>query len=119
MLGSSAEDRGEDKDRTRSPAVPRIEACHVERLEAAIDGLEEELEPLAEFILPGGTQGAAALHAARTVCRRAERAVVRCAQAERLDSAAIRYLNRLSDLLFVMARHENRGSGETRWHKGR
>jgi cob(I)alamin adenosyltransferase len=120
MLGSSAGNGDKDNSKKRSPAAPRIEARHVARLEASIDGLEEELEPLEEFILPGGTQAAAALAAARTVCRRAERAAVRCARAEQLDLAAIQYLNRLSDLLFVMARHENqaRGSGEIRWDRG-
>lgn len=99
---------------TPSPMeVPRIEDQHIQRLEQTIDHLMEELEPLREFILPGGTRGAALLHIARTVARRAERLVVLLqAQAEVNESALI-YLNRLSDLLFVMARIANKRAGTT------
>jgi len=83
----------------------------VERLEAQIDALEAELEPLKRFILPGGTVAAADLHVARTVCRRAERRAVALHEQEPLSAATLRYLNRLSDLLFVMARVENRRAG--------
>jgi len=81
----------------------------IEALEALIDRLEAGLTPLKTFILPGGSPSAATLHVARTVCRRAERAAVRLAgsEGESVEPASIRYLNRLSDLLFVMARHEN------------
>jgi cob(I)alamin adenosyltransferase len=79
----------------------------VVKLEAAIDELESELEPLKAFILPGGTLAASALHVARTVCRRAERALVALAANEPLRPEALRYVNRLSDLLFVMARSAN------------
>ena len=81
------------------------------RLEATIDRLEEELPPLRRFILPGGSAGGALLHLARTVCRRAERRVVALPQP--VDPAIVIYLNRLSDLLFVMARAANHRSGVT------
>jgi len=90
------------------------------RLESAIDRFNGELEPLKEFILPGGTRAAALSHLARTVCRRAERAVVALAQAETVSAVARQYLNRLSDLLFVLARWLNRhaGRGDVLWQKG-
>lgn len=90
------------------------------RLEAAIDRFNGELEPLKEFILPGGTRAAALTHHARTVCRRAERAVVALAHNEAVSDAARQYLNRLSDLLFVLARWLNRdaGQGDVLWQKG-
>jgi cob(I)alamin adenosyltransferase len=86
-------------------------------LEAAIDALDDRLEPLSAFILPGGTAGAAALHLARTVCRRAEREVVRLTQnpEEAAEPAAQVFLNRLSDLLFVAARYANRRTGDVLW----
>ena len=89
---------------------------HVARLEATIDRLEGELAPLQRFILPGGSRGGAALHLARTVCRRAERRVVALGAGE-VEPIAIVYLNRLSDLLFVMARAVNHRSAvpETEW----
>lgn len=85
----------------------------IDALESLIDGLEEKLEPLTTFILPGGSPAAAAFHVARTVCRRAERAVVRLSAepSESVDESTLRYLNRLSDLLFVIARHENARAG--------
>ncbi|MGH7606518.1 MAG: cob(I)yrinic acid a,c-diamide adenosyltransferase, partial [Gemmatimonadales bacterium] len=76
-------------------------------LEHMIDGHEARLPALRKFILPGGTPKAAAFHVARTVCRRAERSVVGLAREQRINPAIIRYLNRLSDLLFVMARAAN------------
>ncbi len=86
---------------------------HAVRLEGIIDALESELEPLSSFILPGGSPAAAQLHLARTVCRRAERLVVRLARQPggEVSSALIVYLNRLSDLLFVMARVVNHRAG--------
>jgi cob(I)alamin adenosyltransferase len=86
---------------------------HVTRLEATIDRLETELEPLVQFILPGGAPPAAALHLARTVCRRAERLIVSLAhrRAEPVPRPLLVYLNRLSDLLFVLARVVNRRAG--------
>jgi cob(I)alamin adenosyltransferase len=90
-----------------------ITAAHVEYLEHTIDRLEAELEPLREFILPGGTPAAAYLHLARTVCRRAERLVVELAleKREAVARPVLVYLNRLSDLLFVLARAVNRNAG--------
>jgi cob(I)alamin adenosyltransferase len=78
------------------------------RLEQAIDERQAELPPLAAFILPGGSSVGALLHLARTVCRRAERSAVALARKRRVDALVLAYLNRLSDLLFVLARHENR-----------
>jgi cob(I)alamin adenosyltransferase len=92
--------------------VPRLEESHVEELETLIDQLLEELEPLLEFILPGGTQLGATLHLARAVARRAERSVVSLAAEESINEKTLKYLNRLSDLLFVMARVANRRAGE-------
>lgn len=83
------------------------DATEIEALETHIDTLESELAPLQRFVLPGGTAGAAAFHLARTVCRRAERRAVALAREESVDDLAVRYLNRLSDLLFVLARVAN------------
>jgi cob(I)alamin adenosyltransferase len=90
------------------------------RLEQAIDRFNDELAPLKEFILPGGTRAAALTHHARTVCRRAERAVVALACNETVSEPARQYLNRLSDLLFVLARWLNKdaGTGDVLWRKG-
>jgi cob(I)alamin adenosyltransferase len=101
---------------TRDPAaqgVPRVSASHIAALEAAIDPLDESLPPLKQFILPGGTRGAALAHLARSVCRRAERRVVTL-MAEpdaKVSHEVLVYLNRLSDLLFVLARAMNHASG--------
>lgn len=91
--------------------VPRIRTDHVDRLERLIDVHEDEVEPLRNFVLPAGTAVAALLHHARTVARRCERAVVRAAKTEHLREETIIYLNRLSDLLFVLARWANARSG--------
>ena len=101
-------------------AALRILDSQVARLEAEIDALNAELPPLASFVLPGGTPAAAALHLARTVCRRAEREAVRLTEAgEPVSGPAMRYLNRLSDLLFVAARYANdRGAAEVFWRSG-
>jgi cob(I)alamin adenosyltransferase len=85
----------------------RIGAAEVQSLEVLIDGWDKDLKPLKNFILPGGSPGAAALQVCRAVCRRAERSVVRLAAAEVVNPMAIVYLNRLSDLLFVLARWVN------------
>ena len=89
----------------------------VERLERLIDRLEQELPPLTRFILPGGAAAGGALHVARTVCRRAERRVTALAENDSVDARIVRYLNRLADLLFVMARWSNARAGvaETMW----
>ena len=95
----------------------RIDEARITELEHAIDDGERELEPLRAFILPGGSPKAATLHLARTVCRRAERRVVRLQQDVELPPVALIYLNRLSDLLFTLARVANRraGAGEVTW----
>lgn len=95
----------------------RISDARIAQLERAIDDGEHELEPLKSFILPGGTPKAAALHVARTVCRRAERAVIRLQHDTEVPQIVVVYLNRLSDLLFVLARVANRraGAGEVTW----
>ncbi len=94
-----------------APAIPQIEARHVARMENLIDRLNEQVGPLQNFILPGGTPGSAHLHVARTVCRRAEREVTALALTEPVGAFVLPYLNRLSDALFVMARYENQGKG--------
>jgi cob(I)alamin adenosyltransferase len=88
-----------------------VSEADIELLERGIDALDGELAPLKTFILPGGSMAASFLHVARTVCRRAERAVVLLAQSEPVRGELVRYLNRLSDLLFTLARGENQGSG--------
>jgi len=109
---------------TTSPAalvkLARISDEDVGGIESKIDELERDLPPLARFILPGGTPLAAELHRARTVCRRAERRVVALAGLERVEPRLLRYLNRLGDLLFVMARWCNRRAGveEIEWRGG-
>ena len=87
--------------------VPTVEPRHIAKLEQMIDELNEVVGPLANFLLPGGSVGAAALHVARTVCRRAERQVTALARDEPIGPTVLPYLNRLSDALFVMARYEN------------
>jgi cob(I)alamin adenosyltransferase len=97
----------------------RITAAQAERLEAAIDRLNENLSPLRSFILPGGSPAAAWLHLARTVCRRAERAVVSLMSSETVNGQVLIYLNRLSDFFFVLARVANaNGSGDVLWVPG-
>jgi cob(I)alamin adenosyltransferase len=95
----------------------RIDADRIAQLEHAIDDGDRELEPLKAFIVPGGTPKAAALHVARTVCRRAERRVVELQEDTELPELVVIYLNRLSDLLFTLARVANRraGAGEVTW----
>ena len=90
---------------------PRIGEPQIGMLEHMIDGHEAKLQPLKNFILPGGTPKAAAFHLARTVCRRAERAVVTLAGQQTVSPAIVQYLNRLSDLLFVLARAANAQAG--------
>jgi len=95
--------------------------AHVEQLERRIETLRDVLPPLREFVLPGGTRGAAACHLARTICRRAERSLVALARHEAVSALSIQYLNRLSDLLFLAARTVNvrAGEPETLWRPGR
>ncbi|GAA1930672.1 cob(I)yrinic acid a,c-diamide adenosyltransferase [Nocardioides lentus] len=98
----------------------RVEQAYVDRLEGWCDSYNEDLEPLRSFILPGGSAGAALLHVARTVCRRAERSGWRAhaEHGEGMNVVAIAYLNRLSDLLFILARHANRSVGDVLWKPG-
>jgi cob(I)alamin adenosyltransferase len=97
--------------------IPQIESRHIEALEHLIDEMTEAVGPLENFILPGGAAGAAHLHVARTVCRRAERDCIALARTESIGRFVVPYLNRLSDALFVMARYENkmRGVPEPLW----
>ena len=91
--------------------VPRVEQRHVDALEAVMDSWAERLPPLDNFILPGGSPSAAALHLARTICRRAERLLVALARVEPVGPFTIPYVNRLSDALFVLARAANLEAG--------
>lgn len=91
--------------------INRISEDDVTFLENAIDKLEEDLESLKNFILPGGSQPGATLHVARTICRRAERATVACSKSDNISENCIKFLNRLSDFLFVIARYENKKAG--------
>jgi cob(I)alamin adenosyltransferase len=106
-----------DPARREKSQLPGPRQADVDALEARIDAFEGELAPLKRFVLPGGTVAAAHFHLARTVCRRAERRTVALARSESVDPLALRFLNRLSDLLFVMARVENRraGRGDVEW----
>lgn len=101
----------------RRPKLPPLPVSRVDELERWIDEAEQQLPPLDAFIMPGGSTAGAALHLARTVCRRAERGVVALAAVDPIDPSIVRYLNRLSDYLFVIARLVNQadGAGERRW----
>jgi len=103
----------------QSSHVIRVTEAQVTRLEQEIDQMTERLPALKNFILPGGTSGAATLHIARTVCRRAERWIVTLKEEEPLNASALHYVNRLSDWLFTAARYENMlaGQEETQWQK--
>lgn len=103
---------------TRGKSVKRIQADDTLRLEKHIDTIAQMVQPLKTFVLPGGNRTAALLHLARTVCRRAERLAVRLARKETMKNTTVIYLNRLSDLLFMMARWVNSVSNtpETPWH---
>jgi cob(I)alamin adenosyltransferase len=103
------------------PGTRIVTADYVTRLERELDGFNEDLPPLKDFILPGGGPAAAACHVARTVCRRAERRCWSLAEVEEVSPDALKYLNRLSDLLFVIARllaRESEG-GEVIWRRGK
>lgn len=97
--------------------LPQLEARHIDALERLIDELNEVVGPLENFILPGGSIGSANLHMARTICRRAERDAIALSRVEPIGAFVVRYLNRLSDALFVMARYENheRSVAEPLW----
>ncbi|MDR9415201.1 MAG: cob(I)yrinic acid a,c-diamide adenosyltransferase [Gracilimonas sp.] len=97
---------------TKDVRIERIGQSEVNFLEKSIDEMEEQLQPLKNFILPGGGKAGATLHFARTVCRRAERITVECRHEEEISEVAIMYINRLSDFLFVFARYENKLAGK-------
>ena len=103
------------------PGVTKIADTHLKRLERELDAFNGALPGLKEFILPGGAHSAADAHVARTVCRRAERTVIALAKKEKVGDAGRRYLNRLSDLLFVIARVLNRAEGrpDVYWQQGK
>ena len=116
-LGADVATPGEDF--APSEMVLRIVPAQVEWLEQAIDALNEALEPLNSFILPGGSEAAARTHIARAGTRRAERSMVALAAEEPVNPAALAYINRLSDYLFVLARHQNSdGREDVRWRPG-
>ena len=102
------------------PGMIMVDAARVTRLETTLDALNEKLPPLKEFILPGGGQAAAACHLARAVCRRAERRIITLTREETVGSDLIHYMNRLSDLLFVMARvmARSESGSEVMWRGG-
>jgi cob(I)alamin adenosyltransferase len=115
-LGADLCRPGQDFDDDK---VLRVRDSQVERLEREIDAMNEALQPLTSFVLPGGSAAAAFLHLARTVTRRAERLVVELAEAEAVNPVAIRYLNRLSDHLFVLSRRLNdNGARDVLWVPG-
>ena len=118
-LGADLATPGEDF--TPSEMVLRIVPEQVERLEQELDAMNDQLSPLTSFILPGGqSDGQAVLHLARAVCRRAERTAVAAAREVSLNPQALKYLNRLSDYLFVMARWTNgKGAGDILWVPGK
>ncbi|MBW2190802.1 MAG: cob(I)yrinic acid a,c-diamide adenosyltransferase [Deltaproteobacteria bacterium] len=102
---------GSTEDRKKKSAMPLIAEPQVEALERAIDKYEEGPPALTSFVLPGGSEGAARFHVARCVCRRAERSLVALGTQENLRGELFRYVNRLSDLLFVLARYANHVAG--------
>ena len=108
------EDRSSARERTRL----RVDEAQVTWLEERCDEVNAELAPLTSFILPGGTPVAARLHVARTVCRRAEREIVALAAGAQVNATALAYVNRLSDLLFILARAANPAGGEPLWVPG-
>jgi cob(I)alamin adenosyltransferase len=103
------------------PGHAIMTGAYIARIERALDGYNKDLPPLEDFILPGGSRAAALAHVARTVCRRAERRLVTLARKKSAPPYAVRYLNRLSDLLFVVARALNRnaGGGDVLWQQGK
>lgn len=107
-------------DAAKAGRVPELAEARVEALEDWIDRLDEELQPLRAFVLPGGSESAATLHLARSVCRRAERRVVGLAKLEEVEPVVIKFLNRLSDFLFTLARAANArlGVADVEWHPG-
>ena len=115
VLGADLATPGDQKK--EASYLPRMETSKVEELERHIDSFEEQLPALKNFILPSGSSLGSALHFARTVCRSAERAAVTLARSQEIGQAPLQYLNRLADLLFVLARYANQKAGkpETEW----
>ncbi len=110
---------GDARVASKQEGALRIVTAQVERLETEIDAINADLAPLNSFILPGGTVAAAYLHLARTIARRAERLMVELAASEPVNPAALQYINRLSDHMFVLARHLNDGgSADVLWVPG-
>ncbi len=108
------------EDGAAAKSALRMAPGQVERLEQEIDTVNADLDPLSSFVLPGGTPAAAFLHLARTVTRRAERLAVALSEEEAVNPEAVKYLNRLSDLLFVLSRHCNqRGASDILWEPGK
>ena len=99
-----------------APAVPQVLPSHVQRLEQWIDGLEAQLPEQTSFILPGGSSAGSFLHVARAVCRRAERMLVYLSKTQSIHPEVLQYVNRLSDLLFIMARFANKDYKEQAPH---
>jgi cob(I)alamin adenosyltransferase len=120
-LGANLATPGHEDGGRPTTYIPALEPEHIAELEHWIDTTEAELEPLKNFILPGGTEAAACLHLARTVCRRAERRVITLAKHAHIDGDVIIYLNRLSDCLFTLARLVNHRAGveDVAWAGGR
>jgi cob(I)alamin adenosyltransferase len=107
-----------DRASTRARSRLRVDPAQVAWLEARCDEVNAALPPLRSFVLAGGTPLGAYLHLARTVCRRAERAIVALAAKEPVSEASLAYVNRLSDLLFILAREANQPGGEVEWVPG-
>lgn len=120
VVGADLASPQEEGERVGRKIIPRVTEGMAAALETLIDRYEEGVPPLRHFILPGGTLLAAQLHLARCVCRRAERAVIAASGREAIDPDVVVYLNRLSDLLFTLARAANHQAGqtETPWHAG-
>ena len=118
-IGASLATPTEEEGGRAGSHIPELPGERIAEMEEWMDAAEGELEPLRTFILPGGTEAAARLHVARTVCRRAERRVVALAHLARVDPTIVQYLNRLSDLLFTCARLANRRAGvaDEKWSR--
>ncbi|WP_412778057.1 cob(I)yrinic acid a,c-diamide adenosyltransferase [Thalassospira lucentensis] len=118
-LGADLCTPGDGSNENPDQPALRITAKQTERLEAEIDQINENLDPLKSFVLPGGSALSAQLHVARTVSRRAERLIVELAGIESINPEAVRYINRLSDHMFVLARHANNGGkDDILWQPG-
>lgn len=108
IIGAELASSSSSSSSSKKTRITRITAEKVIDMEKIIDGIEEQLTPLRNFILPGGTKLAALIHLARTVCRRAERSIISLDKKEKVNNEIIKYINRVGDLLFVLARFANR-----------